>query len=439
LDSFDRHTLVRTLPLALRHKKKVSPNPAVGCIIIKERREIATGYHNEYGGAHAEVVAINSARENLEGSQLYVSLEPCSHYGKTPPCADLIIKSGIKKVVIGMKDPNPVVAGRGIARLKEAGIEVEVADLPAFQEFYKIFTKNITTAYPFTTLKAAVSIDGKIADHNGESKWITNEHSRETARKLRAANEVLITSSRTVRADNPQLTVRDGSKPSPVRVMMSSKLFFDENLFFFQNPDGKSVIAVPEREKTISRLNDEFDGNQKLKPGVAEDAKAAYISANNIADTSASNAASKPASTSANNIADNSASKSAGTSASNTSENIVEKLKKAGIEIIFVKSDEKNHPDADELLKELKRRGFQSVMVEAGSTLSAEFINRGLADELALFIAPKIIGEGNGYFTGLNAFGLNGSLQFTFSKMRELKGDIFLTLRKESKDVHGIS
>jgi len=173
--------------IAKKGMGNVSPNPLVGCVIIKNDRIIGAGYHERYGGPHAEINAINSAAENVEGSTLYINLEPCSHYGKTPPCTDRLIECKIKRVVIGTMDMNPLVSGDGIKKLKAAGIEVKVGVLEKeCIDLNKFFFKYITRKIPFVTLKAACTLDGKIADSSGDSKWISSTASRRYVHYLRS-------------------------------------------------------------------------------------------------------------------------------------------------------------------------------------------------------------------------------------------------------------
>lgn len=196
----------KCIKLAKKGHGKTSPNPLVGCIIINDNFEIISqGFHEKYGEFHAERNALNKL-ENAKGCTLIVNLEPCCHQGKTPPCTDIIIKKGIKRVVYGMKDPNPVVSGNGIEILKEAGIEVVG---PILEDkcinLNEIFIKNQTKNLPFIAIKTATTIDGKIATHTGNSKWITSENARKEVYKLRNQYDAILTSSATIIADNPTM------------------------------------------------------------------------------------------------------------------------------------------------------------------------------------------------------------------------------------------
>lgn len=201
--------MMQALQLAEKGRGKVSPNPMVGAVIVKDNKVIGQGYHEEYGGPHAEVNAIKNATESVVGATMYVTLEPCSHFGLTPPCAQLLIDSGISKVYIAAKDPNPLVNGKGIAMLKEAGIEVDQGILDEMSErLNEGFIKKVTKNKPLYTGKIAMSLDGKIATKIGDSKWITNENTRKFGHSLRGKNDAILVGIGTVLADDPQLNCR---------------------------------------------------------------------------------------------------------------------------------------------------------------------------------------------------------------------------------------
>jgi diaminohydroxyphosphoribosylaminopyrimidine deaminase/5-amino-6-(5-phosphoribosylamino)uracil reductase len=223
----------------------VSPNPLVGCVIIKDDRIIGAGYHEKFGGNHAEVNAINGAREDLEGATLYINLEPCSHRGKTPPCVNRIIEKKFKRVVIGTLDMNPLVSGAGVKKLKSAGIEVKVGLLEKeCVGLNRFFFKYITKKIPFVSLKAAQTIDGKIADKAGNSKWISSISSRRYVHSLRAKYDAVLVGSGTVKADDPRLTVRLTEGRNPKRVVLDSKLELSTNHKIFTRNYDKNLILV---------------------------------------------------------------------------------------------------------------------------------------------------------------------------------------------------
>ena len=217
----------RCLELAERGAGSVSPNPMVGSVVVHDGRIIGEGWHERYGGPHAEVHAIASvADEGLLGSStLYVNLEPCSHFGKTPPCCDLIVAKGIPRVVVGCVDPHEKVAGRGIARLRDAGVEVTVGVLEAESErLNEAFMASHRKGRPFVMLKVAQTLDGRIATSLGASKWITGQESRAEVHRLRSRYDAVLTSSSTAIADDPELTVRHCEGRQPLRVLLDSRL-----------------------------------------------------------------------------------------------------------------------------------------------------------------------------------------------------------------------
>ena len=236
----------KCIALAKRGVGFVSPNPLVGAVVLDKQGKIAGyGWHQKYGGPHAEVNAINMAKEkgiDIEGGTIIVSLEPCSHFGKTPPCADLIIIEGLKKVVVGCVDPNPKVSGNGIKKLQDAGIEVVTGVLESeCKSLNEIFIKNQTEKMPFIAIKTATTMDGKIATKNGSSKWITSEKAREEVQILRNKFDAILTGSGTVIADNPSLTCRMKNGRNPIRVIIDSmaQVPLDANVF---NDDGTKVF-----------------------------------------------------------------------------------------------------------------------------------------------------------------------------------------------------
>lgn len=228
--------------LAKKGKNNVLPNPMVGSLIVKEGRIISKGYHKKYGEFHAERNAILNAKEDLEGATIYVNLEPCSHFGKTPPCADLIIEKKIKRVVFSSFDKNPKVDG--VKKLKEAGIEVLGGVLEKEgDELNKVFFKNITKKIPYIALKTATTLDSKIATENYNSKWITGDSSRLEVMKLRSLYQAIITGSNTVLYDNPKLTSRIKGGINPIRIIMDKKgqIPFNYNVF---EDNGTRIILI---------------------------------------------------------------------------------------------------------------------------------------------------------------------------------------------------
>lgn len=226
----------RTFELAQRGMGSVSPNPLVGCVIVKEGRIIGEGCHEQYGQAHAEVNAVENVvdKSQLAGSTVYVNLEPCSHFGKTPPCADMLIRHAVKKVVISTLDTNPLVGGKGIQKLREAGIDV-VTDV--LEKEGSIFNRRFFTVFdkgrPYISLKWAQTSDGFIAKNNFDSKWISNELSRQWVHRWRSEEDAVLVGSQTVKYDNPKLTVRDWPGRNPVRIVLDRFLKLDTSLHVF--------------------------------------------------------------------------------------------------------------------------------------------------------------------------------------------------------------
>lgn len=253
----------RALELAEWGRGCVSPNPLVGCVIVHEDRIIGEGWHREYGGPHAEVNAVNSVENQalLSESTVYVTLEPCAHWGKTPPCANLLVEKKVKKVVIAATDSNPLVGGRGIEILKNAGIEVEtgILEKDARWQNRRFFTQ-IEKQRPYVILKWAQTQDGFVAKENFDSKWISNSHSRQLVHKWRAEEDAILVGKNTAAYDNPRLDVRDWVGKNPIRVVLDSKLelssevnLFDQsiptlvfNALKSDNKDNLAWIKLPE-------------------------------------------------------------------------------------------------------------------------------------------------------------------------------------------------
>ncbi len=222
----------RVLELARGGWGKTNPNPLVGAIIVKDGELVAEGFHEVIGCAHAEAAALYNAKSDVSGGTMYVNLEPCSHFGRTPPCANKIIENKIKRVVVGMVDPNPRVSGRGIEMLRNAGIEVTVGVLEEeAKKLNEIFIKYITKKRPFVIMKSAMTLDGKIASHTGDSKWITCESSRRYVHTVRDRVAAVMVGINTVLKDNPFLTTRleDKNGSDAIRVVVDSKGMLPES------------------------------------------------------------------------------------------------------------------------------------------------------------------------------------------------------------------
>jgi diaminohydroxyphosphoribosylaminopyrimidine deaminase/5-amino-6-(5-phosphoribosylamino)uracil reductase len=247
----------RALELAEKGSGYTNPNPLVGAVIVKAGRIIGEGYHEFYGGHHAEVNAFNNAVEDVKGATMYVTLEPCSHYGKTPPCAKAIVEKGIRKVVIGIQDPNPLVAGKGIEILKENGIEVVLGVLEEEgKKLNEIFLKYITTGLPFCIMKTAMTLDGKIAAQTGDSKWITGELSRRYVHRLRHRTAGIMVGIGTVLADDPMLNTRleDGGGSDPIRIILDSSARIPLEAKILNLDSNASTIIVATEKASKDRI-----------------------------------------------------------------------------------------------------------------------------------------------------------------------------------------
>ena len=360
----DEELIKKTLKLAEKGRGKVSPNPLVGAVITKNNEIIAEGFHREFGGVHAEVAALDSAKEDVNGGTLYVNLEPCSHRGKQPPCVARIKNSGIKRVVIGTSDPNPLVDGKGIVLLRKQGLDVKVGILEeACRNLNEAFFKHIKTNSPLITLKIAQTLDGKIATADGSSKWITSEKSRRLVHKMRSQNDVVLVGIGTVLKDSPRLNVRLVRGQDPKRIVLDSTL---------KIPLNSNFLTKPLVEKTI----------------IATTTKA--------------------------------------------SKEKIRRIEELGAEVWTIRNDSKSRVDLSELCKKMGIEGITSVLVEGGSQIFSAFLQENLADKIAIFIAPKIFGEGLNavYLNGVRT--LNASINLRDLEKRKIGDDVLLTGRLQN-------
>jgi diaminohydroxyphosphoribosylaminopyrimidine deaminase/5-amino-6-(5-phosphoribosylamino)uracil reductase len=320
---FEREVMERAIEEARRGRP--SPNPRVGAAIVRDGKLLSIGHHERAGEAHAEVDAIRNADASIEGATLVVTLEPCNHQGRTGPCTEAILNAGIARVLIGCRDPAPHVAG-AIDRLRSAGVEVEIGLME--QECTALvadFAKHIETGLPFVTLKAAVTLDGKIATRTGDSKWITGEEARTETHRMRDESDAILVGVGTVLADDPALTVRHVKGQDPVRVVLDADL---------RTPPSAAVLA----------------------PGAGSGAETLIFHAHD-ADNARRRALSGP-----------------------------------GVELIPV-SRHARGVDLKEALKVLGERGVVRLLVEGGSHVHGTFLDLGLANRAAIFIAPRILGD----------------------------------------------
>lgn len=268
--SEDSYYMCRAIELAKKGQYTTRPNPCVGCVIVKDGQIIGEGFHYQAGQPHAEVFALRQAGTEAQGATAYVTLEPCSHHGRTPPCADTLIQAGIKKVVIAVTDPNPKVAGSGIKKLINAGIEVAtgVCQSQAYA-LNKGFFSTMSGGLPYVRLKTACSLDGRIAMANGESKWITGEPAREDVQRLRAVSGAIVTGSETILADLPSMNVRSHSLgvvlndiPQPLLVVLDRRKRIDKECdWYLQQIKTRPILLIQEDitlASVLLRLKNEY-------------------------------------------------------------------------------------------------------------------------------------------------------------------------------------
>lgn len=277
----DQHYMTIALELAASAKGKTNPNPLVGAVIVKDGAIVGTGLHRKAGEPHAEVHAFRMAGEHAKDATLYVTLEPCSHFGKTPPCANLVKESGVKRVVVAMQDPNPSVAGRGINLLREAGIEVEVGVLEEQAiRLNERFIHNMLAARPFVISKFAMTLDGKIATASGHSQWITGEDARADVHELRDEVDAILVGVGTVLKDNPALTTRlkERQGKNPIRVILDRTLRTPIDAQIVNIEVARTIIVTAEGNEDLAAKYDavEFvyvpvvDGNLDLQVTLSE-------------------------------------------------------------------------------------------------------------------------------------------------------------------------
>ena len=259
----DEKFMARAIELAFKGIGGVNPNPLVGAVVVKDGKIIGEGWHKKYGGPHAEVWALNEAGEEAKGATIYVTLEPCSHQGKTPPCAKRIVEAGIKRCVIACVDPNPLVAGKGIKIIENAGIKVDLGILEKeAKEVNKVFLKYIENKIPYLFLKCGITLDGKIATRSGKSKWITNELAREKVQFLRTKFSAIMVGINTVLKDNPSLDSRLDEekfgieKRNPFRVVVDPNLESPIDSKFLHFNDNKAIIVTSNDNRNLEKVKE---------------------------------------------------------------------------------------------------------------------------------------------------------------------------------------
>jgi diaminohydroxyphosphoribosylaminopyrimidine deaminase/5-amino-6-(5-phosphoribosylamino)uracil reductase len=243
----DEHWMKRVLRLAEKGRGRTSPNPMVGAFLVKNGEVVGEAYHAKAGEAHAEILAFRQAGEKARGATLYLNLEPCAHYGRTPPCAPAVIEAKVKRAVIGMKDPNPLVNGRGLRILRKAGLDVKLGVLEKeCRRLNEAYCKYIIKKEPFVILKAAATLDGKIATREGDSKWISGETSRNFVHRMRDQVDGVVVGIGTILKDDPQLTTRIKKGRDPYRIILDSRLRIPEEAKVIGDVPSKTIIATTE-------------------------------------------------------------------------------------------------------------------------------------------------------------------------------------------------
>lgn len=255
--NLDELFMMECIALARKGAGYVSPNPMVGAVIVKDGKVVGRGYHKRFGGPHAEVEAIRNAKSSVSGATIYINLEPCNYYGKTPPCSDLIIKNKMAKVVIGSRDPNPLVSGKGISQLRKSGIEVIEGPLrDECRKLNEAFSKYITKNLPFVALKIAQSLDGKISQATKAQRWITNQASRGLVHLLRSHYDAVLVGAGTVLKDNPRLTVRNVQGRNPIRVVIDGNLRTDTDANVFSPTETKTILFTSNKSSKACRMKE---------------------------------------------------------------------------------------------------------------------------------------------------------------------------------------
>ncbi|MEL0637377.1 bifunctional diaminohydroxyphosphoribosylaminopyrimidine deaminase/5-amino-6-(5-phosphoribosylamino)uracil reductase RibD [Marinomonas sp. TI.3.20] len=327
------HWMAKALQLARKGLYSTHPNPRVGCVIVKDDELIGEGYHERSGEGHAEVNALADASQDVTGATAYVTLEPCSHQGKTPPCADALIKAGVARVVFGMQDPNPEVSGKGLAKLDKAGIEVVGPVLEADCEALNPgFVKRMREGLPFIRVKLAMSVDGRTAMESGESQWITGAAARQDVQRLRAQSDAIVTGIGSVLADNPSMTVRIDHLDQPTEaknVRQPLRVVMDTALSIL--PEAK--ILYPSHQACVFVVEEEVESEH------------------------------------------------------------LDVLQEKGVDIRFAPRGEDGRLDLLNAMEQLADAGINEVLVEAGAELAGGFIQAGLVDEIVVYMAPKLLGS----------------------------------------------
>ncbi|TDV61793.1 bifunctional diaminohydroxyphosphoribosylaminopyrimidine deaminase/5-amino-6-(5-phosphoribosylamino)uracil reductase RibD [Pseudomonas sp. LP_7_YM] len=357
----DAFYMARALELARKGVYSTHPNPRVGCVIVRDGQIVGEGWHVRAGEPHAEVHALRQAGEQAKGATAYVTLEPCSHHGRTPPCADALVNAGVARVVAAMQDPNPDVAGRGLLRLMNAGIAVQSGVLEnEARAINKGFLKRMEHGLPYVRVKLAMSLDGRTAMASGESKWITGPEARSAVQRLRAQSSAVLTGADTLLADDARLTVRP------------DELGLDAEL------TALAVTRAPLRVLIDGRLRVPLD--------------APFFKAGNVLVVTCAAASAR------------------------------ERYQEQGHELLALPSSG-GHVDLRKLMLELAARGVNELLVEAGPKLAGAFTQLGLVDEFQLFVAGKFMGSSARPLLELPLAQMSEALELKIIEMRAVGND----------------
>jgi len=374
----DEHWMSRAIELAQGGLYTTHPNPRVGCVIVKDDEVVGEGFHFRAGEPHAEVHALKNAGDKAQGATAYVTLEPCSHHGRTPPCCDALIAAGVARVVAAMQDPNPEVAGRGLVRIEDAGISVASGVLEDEARLLNPgFLKRMETGLPYVRVKQAMSLDGRTAMASGESKWITGSEARSDVQRLRAMSDAIITGVDSIIHDDSSLTLRkdelglaselanEAIKHQPLRVVLDSQL---------RIPEASKILALEGETVVICLNSSDEEKRQRLE------AKGVTVWTQAVASVG-----------------------------------------------------ESNKLDLNQVLNDLvEQRSINEVLVEAGAGLSASFINEKLVDECWTYIAPKLMGSSARPLLNLSFDAMAEAIPMSFDDVSVVGDDIRVISRYAS-------
>ena len=364
----DRQWMAAALKLAAQGMYSTSPNPRVGCILVKDGEAIGEGWHQKAGEPHAEVLALRAAGDNARGATAYVTLEPCSHYGRTPPCAEGLVKAGVSRVVAAVCDPNPDVAGRGFQMLREAGIEVVESCLEdQATAINEGFMKRMRTGLPLVRMKLAMSLDGRTAMASGQSQWITGPEARRDVQRLRAQSCAVITGADSVLIDNPSMTVRAEEagltipvdlQRQPLRVIVDGEHRVNASANIFAQAGDILIASRTTPTKPVER--DADSGN-----------------------------------------------------------------------LTYWAGEKSDRTDLSGLLRHLAEQGHNEILVESGAQLAGAFVRAGLVDELIVYCAPTILGSDARPLLSLPIGDMAAQIRWRWQDVRMVGNDLRLTMRPE--------